>query len=129
MAAGRTQRPDAWGLTAILAAFALLVQIMAPTVAAARVLDDRGATIEICSAGQAKTVTLGHAVHHKGFFGLKCADCVVASLAGAAPIAPPVPTRIAQAIRVRPSLDRTGSLGSRSPPRIREQSPRAPPEI
>ena len=124
MAAGRTQRSDAWGLTAILAAFALLVQIMAPTVAAARVADDRGM---ICSAGQAKTVTLGHAAHHKGFFGLKCADCVVASLAGAAPIAPPIPTRVALAIRVRPALDRTGSLGPRSPPRIREQSPRAPP--
>jgi hypothetical protein len=127
MAAGRTQRSDAWGLTAILAAFALLVQIMAPTVAMARVADS--ATVEICSAGQAKIVTLGHAAHHKGFFGLKCADCAVASLAGAAPITPPVPTRIAQSIRVRPSLARTGSLGARSPPRIREQSPRAPPEI
>jgi hypothetical protein len=126
MAGPRAQRSDAWGLTAILAAFALLVQIMAPTVAAARVPDDRGV---ICSAGQAKTVTLGHAAHHKGFFGLKCADCVVASLAGSAPVTPPVPTRIAQSIRVRPSLDRTGTLGHRSPPRIREQSPRAPPEI
>ncbi len=129
MAGQRAHRSDAWGLTAILAAFALVVQILAPSVAAAHIAEDRGATIEICSADGAKTVTVGHAAHHKGFFGLKCADCVVASLAGAAPIAPPIPVRVSQAIRIRPALDRTGSISARSPPRIREQSPRAPPEF
>ena len=129
MAGARGQRSDAWGLTAILAAFAVLMQALAPTVATARGIDGRAATIEICSAGEAKTVTLGHAKHHKGFFGLKCADCMVASLAGAAPIAPPIPIRVGQELRVRPALDRTGSLGPRSPPRIREQSPRAPPAL
>ncbi|HWE46083.1 MAG TPA: DUF2946 family protein [Caulobacteraceae bacterium] len=114
-------------MTAILAAFALLMQALAPTVATAA--PAQGATLEICSAGEARTVTLGHAEHHKGFFGLKCVDCVVASLAGAAPIAPPVPTRVGEAIRLRPSIDRTDSLGPRNPPRVREQSPRAPPTL
>jgi hypothetical protein len=112
-------------LTAILAAFALVVQVLAPTVAAARTTE----ILEICSATGAQAVTVGHAPHHKGFFGLKCADCVVHSLAGAAPVAPPVPMRIASAVRVRPSIERTGSIGPRSPPRIREQSPRAPPVL
>jgi hypothetical protein len=126
MAGGRPQRSDAWGLTAILAAFALLMQALVPTIAVA---DVPGSGFEICSAGEAKTVTTGQAPQPKGFFGLKCVDCVIASLAGAAPIAPPIPTRVGLALSLRPSLVSTGSQGPRSPPRVREQSPRAPPAI
>ena len=129
MAGRRVQRSDAWGVTAILAAFALLIQILAPTVATAKIADSHAAAFEICSGSGAKTVAAGHADHHKGFFGLKCADCVVASLAGAAPIAASIPMRVSQPVRLHPSPESTGSLGARSPPRIREQSPRAPPVL
>jgi hypothetical protein len=132
MTGGRAKRADAWGLAAILAAFALIAQVVAPTVATAHIADDRAPNREMCSADAMPGMAgmPSHAEHHhKGLFGLKCADCVVASLAGAAPAALPVPTRVAEAVWVRPSIDGADTLDARNLSRIREQSPRAPPEL
>jgi hypothetical protein len=125
MGYGRS-RGDAWGLTAILAAAALLVQVMMPSVAAAMIARDRAVAVQICSDHGPATIA-GHRLPAKGFGGMKCAACVAASLAGSAPVAAPVPVRVAQAATIPGPLDLHGALGPRSPPRVREQSPRAPP--
>jgi hypothetical protein len=124
------------GVTAILAAVALLVQVMLPSVAMARAARDGGALIQVCSGAGSKTLSVdslpspddGHAPA-QGFGGLHCIDCVMASVAGIAPPSPPVPVRLGAAVRFKPPLVRVLAHGPRSPPRVREQSPRAPPEL
>src|ERR1700709_1411829 len=110
----------AGALTAICAALALLVQVLLPSGAMATAARDGGALIQICSAGAPK----GLAQHGpaKGFAGLKCAECVMASVAAVAPPSPPVPARLAAAVRFKPPVARVLAHAPRGPPGVREQS-------
>ena len=111
----------------MLAAVALLVQAMMPSVAVAMAAQDGAAMVQLCSGGELKSLADKQAP--KGFAGMKCAACVAASLAGAVSLTPPLPVRMGVAVQVHTPLDRNGAERARSPPRIREQSPRAPPEL
>jgi hypothetical protein len=119
-------RSDAWSLTAIFAALAIMVQALMPAVAVAQAGRDGGALLQICSGAGVKTET---APAPKGFAGFKCADCAAASLASVTPVATPLPLRVGAPVVLTASLRRAVSLAPRGPPRLREQSPRAPPTI
>ncbi len=112
-------------LLAWLAMLALCVQGLSP--AAALAAEAEGRSIVICTADGAKTL---HGVaapgsEGQGFAGLKCADCVFASLAGVTPVAAAVPVSYAYAALRTPAVRSAKPLGARAPPRPPSQGPPA----
>ncbi len=122
----RPRHSDAWSLTAILAAMAIMVQALMPAVAVAQAGRDGDVLMQICSGAPLKSET---APLQKGFAGFHCADCAAASLATVTPVATLLPVRIAASVVISTGLRRAAVLAPRGPPRQREQSPRAPPSI
>lgn len=113
--------------TTALALLALCVQLLIPAASLAQDARNDVRTVVLCTVDGAKTVTVpnGDQQHH-GFGGLKCHDCVMASIAAVSPgDAPALPIRYAAETRLAP-LDRATRLpGARAPPRPPSTGPPA----
>ncbi|WP_426030532.1 DUF2946 family protein [Caulobacter sp. DWP3-1-3b2] len=124
MSPRRGQSRSTWPI-ALLAMLALLVQALVP--AAVMAYEARsGQSVVICTAQGARTVILDDTKPaHKGFAGLPCAQCVVASLATT--ITPnaqiSLPVRYAARVEIAPPLARRGLAPVRAPPRPPGQGP------
>ncbi len=116
-------------LPAVLAALAMAAQLMIPAAAMAwEARADQTRQVVMCTADGAVTMTVPDSGgHHKGFAGLKCHSCVIASVTAIAAEAPVVePVRYAARIELaRPGSDRPGT-SARDPPRPPSTAPPAP---
>lgn len=114
-------------LPAVLAALALLTQLMIPGASLAYEARATGAVIVMCTTdGAVAVVSPDSAQHGKGFGGLKCHDCVMASIAaiGTGP-ALSVPVRYADRLQIAlPGQDRP-QIHARAPPRPPSTAPPA----
>lgn len=114
-------------LPAVLAALALLTQLMIPGASLAFEARATGAVIVMCTSDGAVTaVSPDSAGHGKGFGGLKCHDCVMASVAaiGTGPVLS-VPVRYAERLAIAlPGRDRP-QTHAREPPRPPSTAPPA----
>lgn len=113
-------------LPALLAAFALIVQLLIPAAAMAwESASGRGPLIVMCTADGAVAVPAADQPDHgKGFGGLKCHDCVMASVAAVGPAAP-VSVPVLYAVRAElasPGRDRPQAR-TRAPPRPPSTAP------
>lgn len=121
----RTPRRGA--LPAALALFALCVQLLIPAASLAHEARTDVRTVVLCTLEGEKTVAVpGGDQQQHGFGGLKCHDCVMASVAAVAPgDAPSLPIRYAAESRLSPA-DRVSRLpGARAPPRPPSTGPPA----
>ncbi|MFO1013230.1 MAG: DUF2946 domain-containing protein [Caulobacteraceae bacterium] len=107
----------------ILAVLALATELLIP--AAAAQAHVTGPQIVICTLQGAKTVSLDHQDHDGGFAGLKCHQCVAASLASVTEEPPALAVRVTYATpaSLTPRADAGPPLGARAPPRPLGQGP------
>jgi hypothetical protein len=120
--------PRRGALPAALALFALCVQLLIPAASLAHEAQDSSRTVVLCTLDGAKTVVVPGDQPAHGFGGLKCHDCVMASVAAVQPgEATTVPVRYAIESRLTVTdLDRPQAR-SRAPPRPPSTAPpRAP---
>lgn len=84
-----------------------------------------GPQIVICTLQGAKTVSLDQQDHDGGFAGLKCYQCVGASLATVSAEAPVLvaPVTYGRAISTAPFAEAAPPVGARAPPRPPGQGP------
>jgi len=126
MRSGRPFRrsPRRGVLSTALALFALCVQLLIPAASLAHEAQDRSQTVVICTLDGAKTVVVPGDGPAHGFGGLKCHDCVMASVAAVQPgDATVVPVRYALETRQdRASLAQRPAQ-SRAPPRPPSTAP------
>lgn len=113
-------------IPAVLALLALLTQLMIPAVSlAAELAAPRTHTTVVCTAeGAVEMIVPVSPEHHKGFAGLQCHDCVMASVAAVTPGAPLL-VPVSYAIRIdapRPGQDRP-QIQARAPPRPPSTAP------
>jgi hypothetical protein len=114
-------------LPAALALLALCIQLLIPAASLATEAKTDARTVVLCTIDGAKTVTVpGGDTQHHGFGGLKCHDCVMASIAAVSPgEALALPIRYAAEKRLAP-IDRASRLpGARAPPRPPSTGPPA----
>lgn len=114
-------------LPAVLAALALLTQLMIPGVSLAVEARTMGPVIVMCTAdGAVATVSPDSAEHGKGFGGLQCHDCVMTSVAAiVSGVTVSVPIRYAARLEIAlPGQDRPQTR-SRAPPRPPSTAPPA----
>ncbi len=107
---------------AILLALALVLQGFVPAAAFAHNEARGPAALEICTGEGLKHL---HATHreHRGFAGLACEQCVMASLAMVAAAPPPLRIRSQPvSFLYRPAAERP-SIQPRAPPRPASQGP------
>jgi hypothetical protein len=101
---GKNKKVSAAGaLPALLAVLSLLVQALISTSAMAYEFrsETSSRTVVLCTADGARSVEVPAEDHHKGFAGLKCHDCVMASLAGMLhPAGDAAPVHYSEIIRV-----------------------------
>lgn len=112
-------------LPAVLAALALLTQLLIPGVSLAVDADPAGPTIVMCTAdGAVSVIAPAGPDSHKGFGGLKCHDCVMASVAAIGSDVPlSVPVQYAARVEIAlPGQDRPQTRG-RAPPRPPSTAP------
>jgi hypothetical protein len=120
----RVKTAGAW--PALLAVLALLVQGLIPAAAMAyEARADVPAMVVLCTADGARTVAVpSDSQDHKGFAGLKCHDCVMASIAAVTPPAPQVaPVRYVQIVRLEARRIDAIRQVARPPPRPPSQGP------
>ena len=117
-------------LAAIAAMLAVCVQVMAPSAAMAHDLRESGSAIVICSADGAKVVLIGEdgvvrTAPAKGFMGLKCSNCVGATLAVTLDAPAPAVAPVRYAEFVETPVERVlGVRGhARAPPRPPSRGP------
>lgn len=121
------QRRSARGtIPAVLAVLALLTQLMIPAAAlAAETAAARSQIAVICTADGAVEMAVPTSPdHHKGFAGLQCHSCVMASVAAIAP-GEPLIAPVFYAARIEtavPGQDRPQTR-SRAPPRPPSTAP------
>lgn len=119
-------------LAALAAMLAVFVQALTPAAAMAHDLRESGSAIVICTAEGSKVVILGEdgsvrTAPAKGFMGLKCSDCVGATLAATldAPAVAIAPVQYAEFVET-PVERVLGVRGhARAPPRPPSQGPPA----
>jgi hypothetical protein len=113
-------------LPALLAVLSLLVQALIPASAMAQEFRSQahGRTVVLCTADGARAVEVPAEDHHKGFAGLKCHDCVMASIAAVVPPAgEAAPVRYSQILRVERRRATAGRAIERPAPRPPSQGP------
>lgn len=115
-------------LPAVLAALAMAVQLLIPAASLAYEANlGRTHEVVMCTAEGAVTMSIpASGDHHKGFAGLKCHSCVMASVAAIAVVVPMVePVRYAARVEIgRPSHERPAAP-ARAPPRPPSTAPPA----
>jgi hypothetical protein len=120
------RRRSTGALPALLAAFALVVQLLIPGAAMAHEAQaGRAPLIMMCTAdGLVAVSSTDTPDHGKGFAGLKCHDCVMASVAAiGADMPASVPARYATRVEVaKPGRERPQTR-SRAPPRPPSTAP------
>ncbi|MES2033149.1 MAG: DUF2946 family protein [Pseudomonadota bacterium] len=128
MRIGRENRRDksTGALPALLAVLALVVQLLIPAASMAyEARVGRGPLIVMCTAdGPVAVSSADQPDHGKSFGGLKCHDCVMASVAAVGADAP-LSTPIRYAVRIAiaaPGQDRPQTR-SRAPPRPPSTAP------
>lgn len=114
-------------LPATLALLALCIQLLIPAASLATEAKSDARTVVLCTVDGAKTVTVpGDDTQHHGFGGLKCHDCVMASIAAVSPgDAPALPVRYAAESRLAPIARAARLPGARAPPRPPSTGPPA----
>lgn len=121
--------PRRGALPAVLAALSLIVQLLIPGAAMAQEARSGGPLIVMCTADGAVTIPAPDSDSHgKGFGGLKCHDCVMASVAAIGSELPLVtPVRYARlAERIPQGHDRPQARAT-APPRPPSTAPPALP--
>jgi len=113
----RTPRRGA--LPAALALLALCAQLLIPAASLAHEAKQTVETVVLCTLEGVTTVTIpGGDQQHHGFGGLKCHDCVMASVAAVPPAdAIDLPVRYAVESRLAPAGSASRLPGARAPPR------------
>ena len=119
--------PRRGALAAALALLALCVQLLIPAASLATEAKGDARTVVLCTLDGEKTVTIpGDDQQHHGFGGLKCHDCVMASIAAIpASEAPAMPIRYAAESRIAPISRAARRPGARAPPRPPSTAPPA----
>ncbi|CAN1541212.1 hypothetical protein MCEMIH16_01780 [Caulobacteraceae bacterium] len=116
--------PRRGALPAALALFALFVQLLIPAASLAHEAQNRSQTVVICTLDGAKTVVVPGDGPAHGFGGLKCHDCVMASVAAVQPgDAATVPVRYATEARLTLTGLARPQARSRAPPRPPSTAP------
>jgi len=121
----RDQRRGA--LPAVVAVLALLVQLLIPAASLAHEARTGGAMIMMCTAeGPVSVAAPDPGDHDAGFGGLKCHDCVMASVAAVGIDLPlTVPVRYAALAERIPQDEGREPVQSRAPPRPPSTAPPA----
>jgi hypothetical protein len=121
-------RRRGWAPTAaLLAAFALLVQALAPAAAMAAQARGGDPGMTICTGAGVETISGKGGASHKGFAGLPCQDCLsVAQATIATPALAVTPVVHAASPIARPPAVRTTFRMARAPPRPPGQGPPNP---
>lgn len=129
MRSGRPNRhvPVRGLLPAVLAALAMFTQLLIPTASLAyEAAANRTHEVVLCTAEGAVTVAVPAGTdHHKGFAGLKCHDCVMASVAAVQTngLAVVEPVLYAAPVEIAlPGQDRPAT-SARAPPRPPSTAP------
>ncbi len=115
-------------LPAMLAALAMLVQLLIPAASmATEARAGQGPVIMLCTADGAVAVASDSVPDHgKGFGGFKCHDCVMVSVAAIGPATPLVlPVRYAAQIETLPAGHERPQARSHAPPRPPSTAPPA----
>jgi hypothetical protein len=108
---------------ALLVALAMLLQGLIP---AAAIAHDHHDQVQICTSAGLKLVSLGAKHHHdRGFGGLACEQCVMASLAAVAAAPPQAVLPSTRVERVAPPQLERPSVRTRAPPRPPSRGPPA----
>lgn len=117
--------PRRGALTAALALLALCVQLLIPAASLATETKSDVRTVVLCTLDGVKTVTTpGDESQHHGFGGLKCHDCVMASIAAvSANEALALPVRYPAESRLAPVDGPDRLPGARAPPRPHSTGP------
>lgn len=117
----RSVRPPIWA--AILAVLALATELLIP--AAAAQAHVAGPQIVICTLQGARTVSLDQQEHDGGFAGLKCHQCVGASLASTSAEPPVLIAPVTYGTPISSALfaEAAPPVGARAPPRPPGQGP------
>lgn len=123
---GKTRERRGGALPALLAVLALIGQLLIPGAALAYEAQvGRGPLIVMCTADGLVAVSPAEAPDHgKGFGGLKCHDCVMASVAAIGADLPlSAPVRYAARIAIAPPGQDRPQTRSRAPPRPPSTAP------
>lgn len=119
-------------LAALAAMLAVFVQALTPAAAMAHDLRESGSAIVICTAEGSKVVLVGEdgsvrTAPAKGFMGLKCSNCLGATLAVTLDAPAPIAAPVQYAAHVETPIQRVlGVRGhARAPPRPPGQGPPA----
>jgi hypothetical protein len=107
-------------LPAALALFALCIQLLIPAASLAHEAQGSSRTVVLCTLDGAKTVVVPGDGPAHGFGGLKCHDCVMASVAAVQP-------GDATVIPVRYALDSRRDRAGLAQPPARSRAPPRPP--
>ena len=116
----------AGALPLLLAVLSLLIQALIPASAMAYEFRSQTSsrTVVLCTADGARSVEVPAEDHHRGFAGLKCHDCVMASITAVEPPAgQAAPVRYSQIIRVELRRSIAGRAITRPAPRPPSQGP------
>lgn len=117
---------DRGALPAILAALAMLVQLLIPAASmATEARVGQGPVIMLCTAdGPVAMASDSMPDHGKGFAGFKCHDCVMTSVAAIGSATPlMLPVRYASRIEALPAGHERPQARSRGPPRPPSTAP------